>query len=204
MREKIKKLPRPLWFYAAYLLGAVLVSLALLVYDTCTLGEEQVLTVQDFTLVDMEQQPDGSLLATGADPQLLYNGDAAKIRTLQYTLESGGKGEVCAFYTRSARQDFSTRMRLWPQYGKAQQVLYVFPRTALAAVRLDITGIQGDTVRLASFTMNARVPVWRYFVPSATGIFAFLVVPGLAAALMAAGKDLYLYYFKKERDVFDE
>lgn len=170
-----------LGFYAAALAAALLWSVGLALYDAVTLPPAKALTPEDFELVDLAPLGDGRYTALSGDPQMLLPGtvDGAPVRTVAYALTQGGQETVCAYYTRQEGQDFSDRMRLWPDFGQMQQALYVLPRGGVATVRLDVTSVAGDVLDFAYITLNAHVPLWRYFTPGPMAVALFLTLPGL-------------------------
>lgn len=176
----LRKAPA-LGLYAAALAAWLLWGTALALYDAVTLPPARALAPEDFELADLAPLDDGRYAALSGDPQLLLPGtvDGEPVRTVAYALTQGGQETVCAYYTRREGQDFSDRMRLWPDYGQTQRALYVLPRGGVAAVRLDVTSVAGDVLAFDHITLNARVPLWRYFVPGPVGIALFLTLPGL-------------------------
>lgn len=198
MKKMFIKTPFVLRFYVVYLIGAVLWALGLFIFDSFTMPPQQTLTLQNFTQVGFEQLNENTLVAVDGDPQLIIDG--TNIRTISYTLSQGGKGAVCAYYTKNAQQNFSNKMRLWPAFGQTQSGFYTFARSGVHTIRLDVTNETSDIVQFENIEANVPMAFYQYFVPSTTQIAAFFVLPGFVAALAMFLCTMIRYYIKKERE----
>ncbi len=165
--------------YVVFALCYVMSASVTFLSDVLFMQEQRALTLADFELVNAEVLSDMSAVATSNDPQLIYTGDSATVRSLSYRLTQGGTGVVCAYYTVEVGQDFSNYMCEFPQFGQVLDIDYLFPSESLTAVRLDIGSIAGETFVFEEITINTLLPLRFYFLPSGAQVLAFLILPML-------------------------
>lgn len=146
--------------------------------------QTQEMTFESVRCTDMEVQNARVAITTGVDPQIILKplaGTVTEVR-LHFTY-SRYPGEVNLYYAKNDAP-FDNRYKIW---GKAQNdgsYLFTLPRTQIDAIRIDPSNLAGITMQLESFTLNAPRSFFAYFKITYEQLFAFLVLPGFAAAFL--------------------
>lgn len=141
----------------------------------------ETLALSDIPMQDVVQDEAGQWVTAGGDPQLLPDLDQA-VRSVTLTTDAPASGFE-GYYGRSG-QDASLRRRVWASETAAGDVLLVFPLGG-GSVRIDPAGGEGVVLGGADapLTVNAPLPLWRYFLPIGEQGLALAVLPAVFAAL---------------------
>ncbi len=176
--------------YAAFFLVSVLACVYGWAEDGVrrALGQvtPQTLTVEDFTLTDLEVREDGTLFATTPDPRMTLNEVPQYVRTIRVKGEFLNKdpGEFCVFYKpRPGMEEFDAGYRVWATRDDDGTYVFTLPRGRIYGLRLDPGIYSGLTLRLDEIVCNAPQSVLSRFAPSRTWLLCQLAVPMLLAAL---------------------
>lgn len=198
---KLNKLGVAVFCYAAYFAVWLLLSVCVLVFDSLYLNNSNSniqLTTDDFELVDLTQNPDGTLTCDSSDPKLILKSDIL-VRNISYSVNGmKTQSEAAAFYAKSDEDDFSVRKRIWATPQKDGSLLYSFPDKQIYYVRIDPTTSEFETFSLNNITLNKKMPFYTYFVPSLTSIFYAIIFPGLAASIIIYLKQIFNIFIHKK------
>lgn len=145
----------------------------------------ETLALSDLALQDIVQDEAGNWVTAGGDPQLQLALDQP-VRTVTFATDAPASG--FEGYYGKAGQDASLRRRVWASETNPGQVTLVFPAGS-RSVRIDPAGSEGVTLGAAdaSLTVNAPLPLWRYFLPLGEQALALTVLPAVLAALWDLG-----------------
>lgn len=138
--------------------------------------------------VDIAPDENGDWVTTGGDPQLIWrNTDGQMARTLLMQAQfSQTPREVCLYYTTRADEPFSSGKRVFGQKQDDGSYLFRLPAGSIAALRLDPCSPAEEqgaiTLTGLTLTLNVDAPWYAAFNPGWSGLFGYLVWPGLAAA----------------------
>ena len=148
----------------------------------------QTLALSDLAMQDIVQDEAGRWVTAGGDPQLQLTLDQP-VRSVTFATDAPASG--FEGYYGKAGQDPSLRRRVWAYASGEGQVTLVFPQ-GCADVRIDPAGGEGVVLGAAdaALTLNAPLPLWRYFLPLGEQGLALAVLPGVLAALW----DLLAYW----------
>lgn len=210
MKQRLKKIPAPIVVlcYGVTVLGWLLVSLYHLGSDVLAkqLGSlyQQQLTVQQFELVNMHQQEDGTYLTENDDPQMIWqNTDGITVRTLRMEATfDGSPREMCLYYTTKEGEDFGLNKRVFAQQQNDGSYLYTLPQGKITALRLDPCSPADNkqlTITFGSFTLNQPMGAWHYLAPGWAGAANMVIVPALCASAISLLRQGVLAYKNKKR-----
>lgn len=145
----------------------------------------ETLALADLPLQDIVQDEAGNWVTAGGDPQLQLALDQP-VRSVTFTTDAPASG--FEGYYGKAGQDASLRRRVWASETAPGQVTLVFP-VGGGTVRIDPAGSEGVTLGAAdaALTVNAPLPLWRYFLPLGEQALALAVLPAILAALWDLG-----------------
>lgn len=141
----------------------------------------ETLALADIPMQDILLTEDGQWVTAGGDPQLLPDPNQ-EVRSVTLTTDAPASGFE-GYYGKSG-QDASLRRRVWASETAAGDVLLVFPLGG-GSVRIDPAGGEGVVLGGADavLTVNAPLPLWRYFLPIGEQCLALAVLPAVFAAL---------------------
>ena len=148
---------------------------------------EQQLSLSSFQLVDLQGEGDG-YVSTSGDPQIILEDVSDRVvRTLSYRAEFDAEPrEMCLYYTTRADEPFSSGKRVFGQKQDDGSYLFRLPAGSIAALRLDPCSPAEEqgaiTLTGLTLTLNVDAPWYAAFNPGWSGLFGYLVWPGLAAA----------------------
>ncbi len=210
MRERLKKIPAPIpvLCYTLAVLFWLVTSLWGLGADLAAKAAgglyQQQLAVEDFTLVNMHQQEDGSYITENGDPQMIWqNPDGRTIRTLRMTAGfDRSPREMCLYYTTEAGEDFGVNKRVFAAQADDGSYLYTLPQGNITALRLDPCSPEEEkmvTMTFQSFVMNEPASLASYFAPGWYGMMQLIVCPGLCASAVSLARQAFVYYQQKKR-----
>lgn len=137
---------------------------------------------------DIAPDATGGWVTTGGDPQLIWrNPDGRMVRTLLMEVAfSQTPREVCLYYTTRADEPFSSGKRVFGEKMDDGNYRFQLPAGSIAALRLDPCSPAEEqgaiTLTGLALTLNVDAPWYAAFAPGWSGLFAWLVWPGLAAA----------------------
>lgn len=191
MKEKISWLNRHkmLTLYLLALAVWVLYALGCAGWDALGFAtgrlHTETLALADLPLQDIVQNEDGNWVTAGGDPQLQLGLDQP-VRSVTFGTDAPASGFE-GYYGKSG-QDASLRRRVWAAETATGQVLLVFP-VGSGTVRIDPAGSEGVVLGAAdaALTVNAPLPLWRYFQPLGEQGLALAVLPAVLAALWDLG-----------------
>lgn len=145
----------------------------------------ETLALSDLALQDIVQDEAGNWVTAGGDPQLQLALDQP-VRSVTFATDAPASG--FEGYYGKAGQDASLRRRVWASETNPGQVTLVFPMDS-GTVRIDPAGSEGVVLGTAdaALTVNAPLPLWRYFLPLGEQALALAVLPALLAALWDLG-----------------
>ena len=187
MKEKISWLNRHkmITMYALALVLWALYALGCAGWDALGFAtgrlHTETLALSDLSMQDVVQDGDGRWVTAGGDPQLQLD-PGQEVRTVTFATDAPASG--FEGYYGKAGQDASLRRRVWAYASGEGQVTLVFPQ-GCADVRIDPAGGEGVVLgdADAALTLNAPLPLWRYFLPLGEQGLALAVLPGVLAAL---------------------
>lgn len=183
-----------LLFLALYLFSCTLSLFDGLLFEK---SRTQQLTLQDFELVNIQQNLNGELVALTEDPQLVLKTPITHLNNLKYTFKTeSAVGEACAFYAKDIEQGYSTRRCVWAS-RKDNVHSYQFNNKSNTHLRIDATNIAGSRFFISDITINYPLNFYEYFVPSYTEIFYFLLLPIMAAAIISYLRQVFSIIRKK-------
>lgn len=194
MKQKLSRLNRHkmITMYALALVLWALYALGCAGWDALGFAtgrlHTETLALSDLSMQDVVQDGDGRWVTAGGDPQLQLD-PGQEVRSVTFATDAPAAG--FEGYYGKAGQDASLRRRVWA-YGSGEgQVTLVFPQ-GCADVRIDPAGGEGVVLgdADAALTLNAPLPLWRYFLPLGEQGLALAVLPGVLAALW----DLLAYW----------
>lgn len=194
MKQKLSRLNRHkmITLYALTLVLWALYALVCAGWDALGFAtgrlHTETLALSDLSMQDVVQDGDGRWVTAGGDPQLQLD-PGQEVRSVTFATDAPASG--FEGYYGKAGQDASLRRRVWA-YGSGEgQVTLVFPQ-GCADVRIDPAGGEGVVLgdADAALTLNAPLPLWRYFLPLGEQGLALAVLPGVLAALW----DLLAYW----------
>lgn len=144
------------------------------------------LTLDDFDLVDLERQEDGTLLSVGGDPQLRLRDAARRVEnvTVDFTYRLDPI-LVNAFWGDAADGDEAYSPRRMA-YGKPAQggLRFLLPAAGGQSLRVDPGTAVGNTITVHSIIVNEKRPFYAFFIPSGAQSLLLCVLPALAACFM--------------------
>ncbi len=148
----------------------------------------ETLALSDLSMQDVVQDEAGNWVTAGGDPQLRLD-PGQDVRSVTFATDAPASG--FEGYYGKAGQDASLRRRVWAYASGEGQVTLVFPQ-GCADVRIDPAGGEGVVLGAAdaALTLNAPMPLWRYFLPLGEQGLALAVLPAVLAALW----DLLAYW----------
>ena len=139
---------------------------------------------------DIAPAGNGNWVTTGGDPQLIWrNPDGRLVRSLLMEVTfSQTPREVCLYYTTRADEPFSSGKRVFGEKQDDGSYRFRLPAGAIAALRLDPCSPAAEqgaiTLTDLTLTLNVDTPWYAAFNPGWSGLFGYLVWPGLAAAAL--------------------
>lgn len=191
MKERISWLNRHkmIALYLLALLVWVLYALGCAGWDALGFAtgrlHTETLALSDLALQDIVQDEAGNWVTAGGDPQLQLALDQP-VRSVTFATDAPASG--FEGYYGKAGQDASLRRRVWASETNPGQVTLVFPMGS-GTVRIDPAGSEDVVLGTAdaALTVNAPLPLWRYFLPLGEQALALAVLPALLAALWDLG-----------------
>lgn len=181
MKNLLKKLYKWLLPLCYGLWVAVWLCCALVHFVGDGLRAEQGLIPQEAAPADIQQMADGTWASASIDPQLVWEGLNAEVRTLRLRADfTLAEGEMDLFYTRKEGQGFSLNNRVIAVPQQDGSYLYTLPAGNVHSLRLDMGNANENTITIHEITLNPQLPAGQYFVPTLRDIVAALAVPGLA------------------------
>ncbi len=153
------------------------------VLDMANMPQEKTLTLNDFTFNQLEIIGEDTLVATGDDPYMVYEGNGEKLRTVYYSLKQDANGTLCAYYAKQG-EDFSNRKRLFPSFGEYSEAFYVFPQSAAAVIRIDLGNEIGANFTFNEIVLNRQIPFLSYFALSQRELLIAAVSPLLLYSVL--------------------
>lgn len=194
MKQKLSRLNRHkmITMYALALVLWALYALGCAGWDALGFAtgrlHTETLALSDLSMQDVVQDGDGRWVTAGGDPQLQLD-PGQEVRSVTFATDAPAAG--FEGYYGKAGQDASLRRRVWAYASGKGQVTLVFPQ-GCADVRIDPAGGEGVVLgdADAALTLNAPLPLWRYFLPLGEQGLALAVLPGVLAALW----DLLAYW----------
>lgn len=141
------------------------------------------LPLDDFDLIDLEKQEDGTLLSVGGDPQLRLR-DAAR-RVENVTVDFSYRLDpvlVNAFWGDPAAGDeaYSPRRMAYGQQAEGG-LRFLLPAAGGQSLRIDPGTVVGNTITINRIVVNEKRPFYAFFIPTAGQGFMLCVLPALAA-----------------------
>lgn len=193
----------PVLCYGIILLGWLAVSAAGFAADMVLAANgalaQQPLAVNNFTLDQLEVQPDGTLQATDHDPKMFLNQLPQTVRTLRMEATYSSKPyEINLYYTTRPGEDFGKDRRVWPVLQPDGSYLFTLPRQHIEALRLDPASAAVE-IDIAGLTLNVPRSAASYFNPGWDGLVLLLVLPAFVAAGLRWVLNVIQYYTKRKQ-----
>ncbi len=179
---KIKK-HMLLILYIAVLLIIIANGIFNFVLDMVNIPQEKTLTLNDFTYNQLEITGEDTIVATGDDPYMVYEGNGEKLRTVYYSLKQDANGTICAYYAKQG-EDFSNRKRLFPSFGEYSEAFYVFPQSDVEVIRIDLGNETGADFTFDEIVLNRQIPFFSYFALSQRELLIAAVFPLLIYCIL--------------------
>ncbi|MEG1549230.1 MAG: hypothetical protein RR395_02235 [Ruthenibacterium sp.] len=154
--------------------------------------QTQECTFESVICTDMEVESPTVATTTGVDPQIILKPLQGAVTEVQLRFTySRYPGEVNLYYAKNDAP-FDNRYKIW---GKAQNdgsYLFTLPRGKIDAIRIDPSNLADITMTIENFTLNAPRSFFAYFKLTYEQLFAFLLLPGFAAACLGYGFSVFL------------
>lgn len=184
--------------YAAFVLAGLLLGLGRFVYNRALYAtgrlEPAMLSAADFEYTEMDLQPDGTLLCTGADPQMYLLDTRRRIDTLRADILYSQPPQIVNVFWAQEGQDYSSQKMAYPRDGDS---LFWLPAGGVQALRLDPGIVAGNTVDVRFIAINEKRPFYAFFIPSASGGALLLFGPALLACALSLAPP-FATFSKKE------
>lgn len=175
--------------YGLALALTVLGCLAVAGWDALGFATGRLYTVQ-LPLSGLQAQDilcteEGVWVTAGSDPQLLVQAQGQPIRNIVW--QTSAPAAPAEAYYASDGADYSLRRRVYAGRDAGGGLVFRFPLSGGSTVRLDPAAGAGVVLAEngadACLTVNARLPLWRYFCLRGEQWCALAVLPAVAAAL---------------------
>ena len=178
---------------ACYAAGVVLFLLVHLfsfvqnrvLYATGALSYAQ-LSVADFNLQGLAEEPDGSLTTLDADPQMLLKDEARRVESFAVQLEYARAPRMRTVFWAKPGEDYSVRDMAYSQGGRGE--VYYLPAAGGTRFRFDPDTVPVNNLRVQSLEINIKRPFWAFFAASPLELTTLAVAPGLVASLLSLAK----------------
>lgn len=178
--------------YAGFLLVSLLLAAAQLGLNAFWRGtgkmETAVLGAEAFERINLQPQPDGTLVTTTDDPRMVLKDCPERVSRVQVQVKflNLDPGEFTLFYqTRPGMEDFDANYRLWAKQEGNGVYSFSLPQDKIYGLRLDPGIYAGIQMELTSVTLNPQVSAISWFVPTNAWLVAFAVFPALIASALA-------------------
>lgn len=155
--------------------------------------ETFTLAADDFELVGIIKNDDGSYKSTDWDPQMVLVKDMKVCRiTIDGTYKTA-PGEILVYYTQKDGQGFAAEKRYWFYADENSTSTYTaeMPLKNLKSVRIDPTTFAGNTMEINSITFNAPKGFVQFFGLDGSHIFRLMVYSCLAAAVITMLREVF-------------
>lgn len=155
--------------------------------------ETFTLYADDFELIGIVKNEDGSYKSTDWDPQMVLVRDMKVARITIDGTFSISPGEMLAYYTQKEGQGFAAEKRYWFYADEGSDTAYTasMPLKNLKSVRIDPTTFAGNTMEINSITFNAPKSFVQYFAVDASHIFKLMVYSCLIGAAITMIKEFF-------------
>lgn len=196
-----KKIPAPIpvFCYCVCILFWLMASIIGFGYDAARKASGSLaefdLTVEEFTLVNIEQGDEAGLWHTTTDdPQMHWQvPKGTSLKSLHMTAEfDKSPREMCLYYTTKNGEDFSQDKRVFAVQQADGSYLYTLPGKTITAIRLDPCSARNLDMQVHSIVCNEPVSPLSYFAPGWYGAFQMVIWPALAAAALSTLRQLLL------------
>ncbi len=158
--------------------------------------KEISLSLNDFSLHDLEVIDDTTLVSIGADAQMIFSQNQ-EIKSVYYKLKNNATGVVCSYYLENENQDFSNYNRLFPEFSVYDEAFYIYPDNTYV-VRLDIGSVSGELYEFEEITLNKEIAFYKYFSLTNFQVVLFLITPAIVYSIIKSILLLKESYLKKE------
>lgn len=178
--------------YAGFLLASLLLAVVQLGMDAFWRStgkmETLTLTADAFETLNLEQQPDGSLVTTTDDPRMMLQNCPERVSRVEAQVKfiNLDPGEFTLFYKpKPNMDDFDANYRLWAKEEENGVYSFRLPQDKIYGLRLDPGIYPGIQMELTSVTLNPAVSALSWFAPTSAWLVAFAVFPALIASAIA-------------------
>lgn len=169
------------------------------VYDKVTMPPQQTVDLSYFEIVDMKQIDETTFVSVTNDPYFsMIDGDDFKIHTVKYTLSQPCSGAKGLYYTTSKQPMYSGKNMIVADDDGSGTVEYILPMGENRRVRLDMSGVLGETIAVEEIVINFQPDFIEYFKLTAMDIAKFIAFPPVMASVLLFIRDLFLHYIKKQ------
>lgn len=168
-------------------------------YDRITMPSQQTVDLSYFEVVDMKQIDEKTFVSVTNDPYFsLIDGDMFEIHTVKYTLGQPCSGAKGLYYTTAKQPMYSGKNMIIADDDGSGTVEYILPMGKNRRIRLDISGVLGETIAVQEIVINYRPAFIDYFVITAMDIAKFIALPPFIGSIILFIRDLFLKYVKKQ------
>ena len=141
------------------------------------------LTLDDFDLVDLEPQEDGTLLSVGGDPQLRLRDTTRRVENVTVDITYRLTPLLVNAFWGDATTGEAAYSPRRMAYGSQTQggLRFLLPPAGGQSLRIDPGTVVGNTIAVNRIVINEKRPFYAFFIPTATQGLVLCALPALVA-----------------------